>query len=549
MHRGRWAAGVLVFTMVAAACGGSSKEGSPSTTAAPSTTVAVTTTGATTTAQTAAVTTTLVPTTATTRAVTPAGGKGAEPPLIDDTPRPGSTRLRFEVGPLDIQPGQNNISFSPNMPKPDRDGFIVRIAPNLRLEDGSIPGVDVIHLHHGVWLNASARDLTQPGFPERFFAAGEEKTTMLLPRGYGYRYRTSDQWILNYMIHNLWPTATKVWVTYDIDLVPADSPDAAALTPARPVWTDIQNGSAYPVFDALRGSGTEGTFTYPDQATDPYRGTAPKNRWTADRDLVLVATGGHLHPGGLHTDLWLERDGAKAQLFSSIAHYWEPAGAVSWDVATTVTPPDWRVPVRKGDVLSTTATYDTTRASWYESMGIMVVWAAETQAAGEQAPADPFTTSPNRPGFLTHGHLAENDNHGGATDPAYKDAAALPPAPAAAPIAISGFIYGIGDLLQGDAVPTVAPGGTITYSNSDAPLGNGVWHTLTACKAPCDGKTGIAFPLADGDVTFDSGQLGTGGPPTADRVTWTTPADLPTGTYTYFCRIHPFMRGAFRVGS
>ncbi|MEA2405779.1 MAG: hypothetical protein QOE08_2426, partial [Thermoleophilaceae bacterium] len=28
---------------------------------------------------------------------------------------------------------------------------------------------------------------------------------------------------------------------------------------------------------------------------------------------------------------------------------------------------------------------------------------------------------------------------------------------------------------------------------------------------------------------------------------WDTPKDLPAGTYTYFCRIHPYMRGAFRV--
>ena len=51
-------------------------------------------------------------------------------------------------------------------------------------------------------------------------------------------------------------------------------------------------------------------------------------------------------------------------------------------------------------------------------------------------------------------------------------------------------------------------------------------------------------------MKFDSGELGTGGArrPPAD-VTWTTPADLPPGTYTYFCRIHPFMRGAFRVVS
>ena len=33
----------------------------------------------------------------------------------------------------------------------------------------------------------------------------------------------------------------------------------------------------------------------------------------------------------------------------------------------------------------------------------------------------------------------------------------------------------------------------------------------------------------------------------ANRVTWSTPPNLPVGTYTYFCRIHPFMRGSFRV--
>jgi plastocyanin len=27
----------------------------------------------------------------------------------------------------------------------------------------------------------------------------------------------------------------------------------------------------------------------------------------------------------------------------------------------------------------------------------------------------------------------------------------------------------------------------------------------------------------------------------------TTPTNLPTGTYAFFCRVHPFMRGSFRV--
>ena len=90
---------------------------------------------------------------------------------------------------------------------------------------------------------------------------------------------------------------------------------------------------------------------------------------------------GHLHPGGLHDDLWLDRTGQTAHLFRSDAKYFEPAGAVSWDVAMTVTNPDWLVAVHKGDTLRISTTYDSGRASWYESMGIMVVWMADRSPA------------------------------------------------------------------------------------------------------------------------------------------------------------------------
>jgi plastocyanin len=470
-------------------------------------------------------------------------------PTMDDPIRPGAQRLHLEVGPLDVKPGQNNITIAPGkMPQPPGDGWIVRIAPNLRYEDGTVPGVDVIHLHHGVWLNVGARDATRPNLPERFFASGEEKTTTILPDGYGYKYRSTDGWILNYMLHNLWPDPAKVWITYDIDFIPANAPEAKQIVAARPIWMDVQNGGVYPVFDVLKGSGLDGRYTYPTDATDPYGvGKAKKNEWVVDRKGVLLATAGHLHPGGLQTDLWATRDGQTAHVFTSKANYYEPAGAVSWDVSMGATPPDWRVEVNKGDVLSTTATYDSARASWYESMGIMVVWMANAVASNEPPAPDPFSTSVDMPGLLTHGHLAENDNHGGAPDPTYFDATALPSADARPTIPIGDFVYGQGDMLLGDPVPTVKAGGVITFDNLDAPLENGIWHTITACKTPCNQSTGIAYPLADGDVTFDSGELGDVGPPTAGRTTWSTPADLPPGTYTYFCRIHPFMRGAFRV--
>ena len=225
-------------------------------------------------------------------------------------------RLTFEVGPIDVRPGQNNIDYEfMQVPKPQIDGWITRIKPDLRLEDGTIPGVDVIHLHHGVWLNRSRQDATRPGLPERIFAAGEEKTLMSLPPGYGYEYKASDNWVLNYMVHNLWPDPENVWITYEIDFIPFDAPEAAGMVPARPVWTDIQNGDVYPVFDVLRGSGADGLYTFPDDATDPY-GPPPgdgidKNEWVVDRDGYLLATAGHLHPGGLYTDLYVQRAGRR----------------------------------------------------------------------------------------------------------------------------------------------------------------------------------------------------------------------------------------------
>ena len=498
-------------------------------------------------------------TAATDTAATEAGVEGTSPPpdsgpidptsIVADRPlQPGATRMHFEIGPIDVQPGQNNIDYSRGqIPKPGVDGYIVGIAPNLRLADGSIPPVDVIHLHHGVWLNASGRDSTSTGLPERFFAAGEEKTTTILPVGYGYPYHASDRWVINYMLHNLYPIDQQVWITYDIDFIPSTDPAAATIVTARPIWTDVQNGSIYPVFDVIKGDGTDGVYTYPDDAPDAYAAGPAKNTWTVDRNGILLATAGHLHPGGMNTDLWLDRAGTKAHLFQSVAHYWEPAGAVSWDVAMSATPENWRVAVHAGDVLSTNATYDSGRASWYESMGIMVVWMADAATVGDVPAPDPFVTAVDVPGQLTHGHLAENDNHGGAPDTSYMNALLQPSEPAAAEIPIQGYVYAQGDMLAGDAIPTVAPGGTITFDNIDAPLNNGVWHTITACKAPCNAATGVAYPLADADIPFDSGQLGAVGPPTAGRVTWSTPTDLPDGTYTYFCRIHPAMRGAFRV--
>src|SRR4051795_9979923 len=64
------------------------------------------------------------------------------------------------------------------------------------------------------------------------FAAGEEKTITQFPRGFGYRYAPRDPWLLNYMLPNLEPNHAQVYLTWDIDFLPAP--------PAPPVSTKPQ---------------------------------------------------------------------------------------------------------------------------------------------------------------------------------------------------------------------------------------------------------------------------------------------------------------------
>jgi hypothetical protein len=504
---------------------------------------------------------------AATDARAPAGVTGAATPVAEGdvapVAYPGVQHLRYRYGPIQINPGQNPIVFKPTTQKPAVAGYITRFHPDLIYTDGKKPAVDILHLHHGVW---QMRD-------QATFAAGEEKTITQFPRGFGYRYAPKDEWLLNYMLHNLTPAPAKVYLTWDVDFVPTPAAAAAGIKEVSPLWLDVGAGN-YPVFDALRGSGKSGHYRFPEDARGAERqkiGLA--QHFTAPADLTLVAAGGHVHPGGLWVDLTVSRgkgppveiknDAYRAPpprnaqtrtIFRSEAKYYEPAGAVSWDASMTFTKPDWRVAVRKGDMLSVSAVYDTTKASWYEVMGIIdPLWITSSAVPGR----DPFAQKVDWHGVVTHGHLAENDNHGGTGQSVLPDARDTQAGARAGSIDIAGFVYLQGDLTANGKAgrpPTVRQGGTLTFRNLDSPKGKdpalAIYHTITGCKAPCNKKTGIAYPIANGSATFDSGELGYGpkdATAAANRIKWKTPKNLSPGDYTYFCRVHPFMRGAFRV--
>jgi hypothetical protein len=269
------------------------------------------------------------------------------------------------------------------------------------------------------------------------------------------------------------------------------------------------------------------------------------------------------------------------RIYNGKAWYWDredktkPGGPpTSWDFSMEVQGlPRWGVRVEPGDKLRSNATYDTELAASYENMGIAVTLLVPHDENGKpQAPGvDPFQAARDNSldcksggavkghlcmrGYPTHGHYTENGNYGGPTGQwnAVKG-------PQTNEVAIANFLYAPGDLstASSQGVPQVKLGSDLRFTNVE---GASIWHTITTCAFPCTGQTGAAFPLPDGQTSkgrkldLDSSELGIGPNyigPTKNELDWTVPVTPEAGfqsgeTVTYFCRVHPFMRGAFEV--
>ena len=271
------------------------------------------------------------------------------------------------------------------------------------------------------------------------------------------------------------------------------------------------------------------------------------------------------------------------RIYTGEAEYWNPADTskgggppTSWDFSMRVTGlPYWGVHVRPGDRLRSNATYDTTIQSSYENMGIAVsLFVPNDENGRPQAPGvNPFQAPLDHSlgcnsggikagsprlcdrGVPTHGHYAENGNHSGP--------AGTWNAPRGAPagdVAVVNFQYHPGDLslVSMTGVPTVKLGQKLRFSNLE---GGAIYHTATSCAFPCLGPTGAAFPLSDGksstgrQVDFDSSEMGVGVPAIGaakQDLQYELPVTQERGfqpgeVVTYFCRVHPGMRGAFEV--
>jgi hypothetical protein len=261
--------------------------------------------------------------------------------------------------------GHTGNVFSLGVQTPCTDCFITKISPDLVYADGSNANVDTGPMvHHFVMYNQLRRDplcggnITNPSFflGERFMAAGNERTVLPSPEGYGYYVEPNARWnmIADYMNHAYEPKTVFVKITWDF--VPAAG---ANLKKLQPLWLSIPE-----------------CFPLDTYVVQPGRTTATFN-WSSSLSGKIVGTGGHLHNSGQNIKLSNATTGQ--QVCDSKAGYGESPEYINVHGGKELSSMSICVgsqgvgQVKAGETLRIESTYDA-KEMISDAMGIMMVF-------------------------------------------------------------------------------------------------------------------------------------------------------------------------------
>jgi hypothetical protein len=513
---------------------------------------------------------------------------------------------RMWFGPYLVLPGHDENRVDLDLPL--QDGYITSVAPHLRrASDLKAISHQEGHIHHAHWFAldpGNEEDNYTYGNTEWIFGTGDEETrgdfsmrSAADPTGpiYGQYVGKGGPQLMIYMLHNKTSQPLQVWMALDVTFVHGTR-DELKEKGGRP-FHDITGVLFGRTFDVPRKAAGDGIFTTTRDMPKPIE-------WTVTYDGTMIGTGGHLHPGGMRVQV--ENLGSKenpcpstggltgTKLLQSDAS-WRNNVPFSEDFQMEVTDPAWRAPVHKGDRIRITGIYENKEHAWYTAMTHEGFYLDEAQPpVGRCSPY--LINKPTEKGkmtrvkkkFVTYKRVKRNGKMkrikvvkvrwvkmkipGKPLDPtdgvlnrawgkhidkvcgeAYGAAPCEHPeelrtdGQVATQVHIADFLYLPGDRSMTDAngaPPKVPFGSSLQFYNEDVALG--IRHSVTTCAWPCNGSYVANYPLPNG--IWDSTTLGydavDGGNlnPVAE-----TPKDLPVGKYSYFCRIHPWMRGAFEV--
>src|SRR4051794_29687864 len=280
--------------------------------------------------------------------------------------------------------GQFNVEFPKQWVKaPPRDGYIVSMSARLVDTRGRVVTIRDVMLHHVVFFRRrfqSTASACTGARQEAFYGTGEEKQSLQLPPGYGYRVRQGDRWRMNAMLMSHSVRSLRVRVEYRVTVA-----SGVRLQGVVPFWVRANgcgSSTSYPVWGD-GGAGSTDTRTY---------------AWRVPFDARIVAVGGHLHGGS--KDMWLSQPAcADRRLLDTAPRYGMPEDLYyrARPVLHEPGPIDTRyfvsktgIQVRRGETLRLTGTYDDANphARVMAIMHIYVVPHAAGKASCPALPAD-----------------------------------------------------------------------------------------------------------------------------------------------------------------
>ncbi|MFN2525916.1 MAG: hypothetical protein ABR505_06590 [Actinomycetota bacterium] len=515
----------------------------------------------------------------------PVSRSGPESRVQAWVPRDAGTKewITLDYGPYLIHPGSDLSRMDVEVV--GATGYATGFIPSVVDVNGVEQPSHEIHIHHAHWYWL---DPEMEGYHRWIYGTGEERTQgSILPSAkadprfkdglrYGVPLEAGDRLGFLSMLHNKTAQAKLVYLRVKIEFVfgSHESLQAEGLD-FRPL-TPVLIGSTFNV------PRTGGTFVYPMDVTEDtigahtnYHNPVPEAEVvpglgqvvTIPWDGQLIIGAGHSHPGAREVVLSIlgreddpcpeDGDPFPGTTVARSRNITRGGVFPSEEFQMGLTQPGWRVYVRAGDRLALNGVYDTTNFAYPDAMSYfgMYIDRSEKPSPAQtckvelidkpEASAREITwTIPNQE-WPEQQAMATCDRC---------DERATRPEPGVETnlVHIAGFQYMPGNLgFSGSPLgpPVVQKGEVLRFVNEDFAEAL-VRHSVTSCRAPCNGPYMANYPFHDG--RFHSGALGWMWQETYvsahDEPVWDLDtASLKKGYYTYYCQLHAWMRGGFYV--
>lgn len=498
---------------------------------------------------------------------------------------PGTRKwITLDYGPYLIHPGSDLSRIDVEMV--GQTGYATGFIPSVVDINGDPISSHQIHIHHAhwFWLEPQRDDVHR-----WIYGTGEERTqgsmipsTKADPRfkeglRYGVKLTQGDRLAFLSMLHNKTAEALQVYLRVEIEYVygtdeglKGEGLDFHNLMP-------ILLGTT---FNVPRDD--DGLFTFPLDATEDNIGLHSNyHNPIPDVEVVpgvgQVATmpvsgtvmigAGHSHPGSKEivlsnlgqVDDPCPNDGDRFPGVTAARSRNITRNGVfpSEEYQMGLTQPGWRMYVREGDRIVVNGVYDSTDYAYPDAMSYFGYYldTAEPPTAAQRCKVELINNPKASKAKITQTipNQAWPQDHAMPACTKCDEPGDLPePGEETNVVHIVGHQYLPGNLgMEGSPLgpPVVAQGDTLTFINEDYAEA-AVRHSVTSCKAPCNGERMVNYPMHDG--LFHSGALGYMWEETyinaRQEPYWEfDTSELKPGFYSYYCQLHTWMRGSFYV--